>query len=81
MAKKNYTQIKITWDAKVESIEADKSIISFEGKNSAGTEVKVSVTIEDYFFVYLIKDMVRIAKRRVSKACERLDDIKEMINN
>lgn len=47
-----------------------KSEIILSGRNSQGTLVKITITVDDYFLKYLHRDMVEIATRRVADALE-----------
>ncbi len=81
MAKKNYQKITDCWNAKVESCGPEKSRIVFKGRNTQGTEVDVTVEVEDYFFPYMIKDMAGIARARVKSSVGRLNEISKSVES
>lgn len=79
MAKKVYTKLT-AYDSKITADGPDKSKIVIKGQNSTGTVVEVSISVDDYFSPYLIKDMARIAQDRVNLAIKRRNEVKDAVN-
>ena len=75
MAKKSYQKLNNCYNAEIKEAGPEKSVITFKGVNSKGTETIVTVTVEDYFFPYMIKDMAKIARRRKATAEQRLLEV------
>ena len=75
MAKKSYQKLNNCYNAEIKESGPEKSVITFKGVNSKGTETIVTVTVEDYFFPYMIKDMAKIARRRKATAEQRLLEV------
>lgn len=75
MAKKNYQNAQV-WDVTVWSDGSDKSTMVIKGRNSKGTMVDIKVTMEDYLFPHIIKQMTNVVKKKLSMAEERLAAVK-----
>lgn len=75
MAKKSYQKLDNCWNADIKENGPDKSVLTFKGTNSKGTETIVTVKVEDYFFPYIIRDMAKIARRRKATADQRLNEV------
>lgn len=78
MAKKNYTTMTAYGIYMVQK-GPDKSVITFRGNNSKGTQVTITIVLDDYQFPYMIKDMVKIATDRATVANERLNKVKKAV--
>lgn len=75
MAKKSYQKLDNCYNAEIKESGPEKSVITFKGKNSKGTESVVSIIVDDYFFPYMIRDMAKIARRRKATADQRLNEV------
>lgn len=78
MAKKSYQKMT-AYNSEIKSKGADTSEIVLTGRNSKGTDVIVTVTVDDYFFPYMIKDMIKIGRDRFKTASQRLEAIKDAV--
>lgn len=80
MAKKQSIKLN-AYNAEVRPDGDGKSILIINGNNSNGTDIEVKISMEDYFFPDIIKDMAKIGKQRVVTANKRMEEIKDAVNN
>jgi len=78
MAKKNYVRCD-AYHSEIKSETADKALLTIKGRSSKGADVEINVVLGDYFFPYMIREMAKIARQRVSLARTRLENVKNAV--
>jgi hypothetical protein len=75
MMKRNYSKLQ-AWDVTVIAKAEGKSEMVFKGRNSNGRDCTVTIDIEDYFFPYMVRDMMKVVQGRINRAVELKQNIK-----
>lgn len=77
--KKNYVRCN-AYHSEIKSASANQSLMTIKGKNSKGKDIEINITLDDYFFPYMIIEMAKIARQRLATASSRLQSIKNAVN-
>jgi hypothetical protein len=77
--KKSYVKCE-AYNTEIKPDTSDKSIMVIKGVNSKGSPMEITVSIDDYFFSYMVKDMAKIARKRVEVAKSRLTQLVQSVN-
>jgi hypothetical protein len=59
---------------------ADTSLITIKGRNSKDKDIEINITVDDYFFPYMIREMAKIARQRVALSNSRLQSVKDAVH-
>lgn len=77
--KKQYVKCE-AYNTEIKSNGAYKSTLVIKGVNSKGSPMEITVSLDDYFFPYMIKEMARISRQRVATANSRLNSVINSVN-
>ncbi len=77
MAKKNYSKIEAEFVPNLEDKNGDQTTVTFFGRNTHGTEQKITIDVYDWMFPEMVKRMKEIISSKISTK----SNINERIKN
>lgn len=78
MAKKQYLKLE-SWNWDLKAKDGDRSVLTIKGQNSNRSEVEITVSMHDYEFPHIIKQMAVISRDKLKLAQIRLNSVKQAV--